>query len=601
MGTRPAPSARVDGNALIADYGAIGDGRTTALVARDGSVDWLCLPDQDAGSVFGALLDPERGGAFTLAPVDPGSASRQRYLEGSNVLETTFHTADGVVRVTDAITTDGGRILPWNELVRRVECRAGSASMRWRVTPRFDYGRAEPPAIERVGDHVHVAESEAGMLGILTWNAGSPDCSRGGVGAEFELDAGDSATLALVFAADEPLAIPRRDELEDRLDRTTAAWREWLGAHDYRGAWRAEVERSLLALQLLTSPTTGAVVAAPTTSLPERIGGDRNYDYRHAWPRDTAFTLDALLHCELREPAHRSFVWLLDALAGTHPRVQPIYDLHGDVLDEESELPLRGYRRSRPVRDGNSAAHQLQLGAYGELMHTAWLYTRLGNRLDRATGERLADIADHLCSIWGNADSSIWELPHPRHYTVSKMGSWLCLQRALQLADAGEVPTGGVERWRRERNAIAAWIERRCWSPDRGAYTMYPDGDALDVATLLMGRIGYDEIAGDRFGATIDTVRDELTDGPCTHRYSGMEGEEGAFVACSFWIAEALARVGRTDEASALMEGALGLGNDLGLFAEEVDPAGGELLGNFPQGLSHLSLINAAATIDRSA
>jgi GH15 family glucan-1,4-alpha-glucosidase len=589
-------SARLDGYAPLGEYGAIGDGRAVALVARDGAIDWLCWPAHDAGSIFGALLDPGRAGSFELAPAEPFE-SEQRYLDNTNVLETTFFTASGSIRVTDAITTDGGRLLPWHELVRRVQCIDGSVEMRWRVEPRFGYGSAEA-SVTAVDDAFSFASSAAGELGILAWRPWESLHSRTAVSGGASLSQGDSATLALVYTPNgEPLPRPERDEVEDRIDRTMAAWRDWIGAHDYIGPWRGAVERSLLALRLLSAPS-GAVIAAATTSLPERIGGNRNYDYRHAWPRDTAFMLNALLHCGLREPAHGALSWLLDALEDTHPRVQPIYRLSGELLDHQFELPLRGYRESRPVRDGNSAAGQLQLGAYGDLMHTAWLYTRLGNRLDRETGTRLAESIDLLVEIWENEDSGIWELPDRRHYTASKMGCWLAFDRAARLIQAGQLPDGPRrQRYERERERVARWVDEHCWSDAQRSYTRYPGTGELDVATVLMGRMGYGEVAGDRFDSTLAAIRRELASGPYVYRYSGMESQEGAFVACSFWVAEGLARSGKLDDACEAMEGAVGIANHVGLMSEEVDPGTGELLGNFPQALSHLALINAATII----
>jgi len=343
---------------------------------------------------------------------------------------------------------------------------------------------------------------------------------------------------------------------------------------------------------------SGALIAAPTTSLPEKIGGSRNYDYRHAWPRDTAFMLNALLHCGLREPAHGALGWLLGALVDTHPRVHPVYRLSGEVLAHEFELPLRGYRDSRPVRDGNDAAGQLQLGAYGDLLHTAWLYTRLGNRLDETTGTHLAESVDLLTEIWANRDSGIWELPDKQHYTSSKMGCWLAFDRAAQLIREGQLPDSGRrQRFLEAGRDVASWIEEHCWSDERHSYTQHPETEGLDASVVLMGRMGYAEVAGERFGQTVAAVRSELAHGPHVYRYSGMESNEGAFVACSFWIAEALARQGDLTEAEETMDAAIRLGNGLGLFSEEVDPATGELLGNFPQALSHLALINAAAII----
>jgi GH15 family glucan-1,4-alpha-glucosidase len=592
-----APLARAGGFAPIADYGVIGDGRTTALVARDGAIDWLCLPALDSGSVFGALLDPERGGRFELGPTAPATASRQRYLPRTNVLETVIETSEGTLRITDAVTTDGGRRLPWWELVRRVECISGTVGLSWRLEPRFGYATAAAD-VRSVDEHVLIAESAAGTLALLHWDAGQAVATGEQAAAEQRLQEGEAATLALVHSVDSPIPLPLRAEVEDRLERTIRGWREWLAAHDYEGPWREAVERSILALRLLTTPS-GAIAAAATTSLPECIGGDRNFDYRHAWPRDIALALASLLHTGLREPAHTSLAWLLHALERTHPRVQPIYRLEGGTLEHQIELDLAGYRGSTPVRDGNDAAGQLQLGAYGDLLHTAWLYVKQGNRLDSGTGQRLAENADIVCEIWRNEDSGIWELHDSRHYTSSKMGCWLALHYALELSDRGQVPGAHASRWRDERDAIRAFVEDRCWSEGRRSYLQYPDGDMLDVAALLMLGKGYAEAAGDgRREATLAAVRDELERDGAVYRYSGMSTNEGAFVACTFWVAEALARNGSHDEACELFERGLEMANPLGLLSEEFDPATGELLGNYPQALSHLALINAAAQIE---
>jgi GH15 family glucan-1,4-alpha-glucosidase len=592
-----APLARAGGYAPIGDYGAVGDGRTTALIARDGAIDWLCLPALDSGSVFGALLDPQRGGRFELGPAGSPSASHQRYLPGTNVLETVIETAEGKLRITDAVNTDGGRRLPWWELARRVECVAGTVDLRWLCDPRFGYGTVEAD-VRAIDDHVIVAESEAGTLALLHWNAGQAVADGTQAAGTQRLREGEAATIALVHSVDAPLPLPRREEVEDRLERTISGWREWLAAHDYEGPWRGEVERSILALRLLTTPS-GAIAAAPTTSLPERIGADRNFDYRHAWPRDIALALASLLHTGLREPAHTSLAWLLHALERTHPRVQPIYRLEGGTLEHQIELELAGYRGSSPVRDGNDAADQLQLGAYGDLMHTAWLYVQQGNRLDPGTGRRLAENADIVCEIWRNEDSGIWELHDSQHYTSSKMGCWLALQYAIELSERGQAPDAHADRWRKEREAIRSFVEERCWSEDRRSYLQYAGGEALDVSSLLMLGKGYSRAAGDgRAQATLAALRAELEDEGAVYRYSGMSSQEGAFVACTFWVAEALARQGSHDAAAQLFERGLSFANPLGLLSEEFDPAARELLGNYPQALSHLALINAAAQIE---
>jgi GH15 family glucan-1,4-alpha-glucosidase len=390
------------------------------------------------------------------------------------------------------------------------------------------------------------------------------------------------------------LSLPPRDDVEARLDGTIDAWRTRVRNHAYDGPWPEAVQRSALVISLLADPRSGAIVAAPTTSLPERIGGDANYDYRYAWVRDASFTLDALMELGYREQSHRSLTWLLDAVRNTHPRLQPFYGLGGNVVTGERELELRGYRDSRPVRVGNEAATQLQLDAYGELFATVSHFLEEGNVLDSDTGARLAEVADLVCELWRNEDSGIWELEEQRSYTQSKLACWVALDCALHLAEDDLCPNGHVDRWRREADSISNYIETECWSEARGAYTRSAGSDELDAACLLAARKEYGEAGRDRVRSTVDAVRRELSAGPLLYRYTGAEREEGAFVACSFWLVEALARTGRHDEAVAMMQELLPLANDLGLYSEQIDPDTHELLGNFPQGLSHLALVTAA-------
>jgi GH15 family glucan-1,4-alpha-glucosidase len=559
---------RVDGFAPIGDYAAIGDGETVALVALDGSIDWLCLPRHDSEPAFAALLDPDAGGSFAVQPVEPFHAER-RYSRDTNVLETTFWTADGTVRVTDALTVHNGATLPWRELVRRVEGLAGSVAMTWHAR-----------GSERVGGQSwHLSAWEAGEDG---W---------------FEARAGSTTDLVLVDAGDGPCPQPTRDEVDGRLRGTVDAWRRWLGAHSYEGEWREFVERSLLALKLLICSRTGAIVAAPTTSLPEQIGDSRNWDYRYAWTRDSCWTIQSLISLGFREQAHESLGWLLQAVRETHPEVDPIYELDGTVLRRCETRDWPGYRGSQPVRVGNGAGDQLQLGGYGDLLDTAWGYVCEGNSLDAGTGELLAGVADHVCEMWREPDSGIWELADQQDFTQSKVACWTALQRAVDLAGQGQMPDRGVERWRRTIAAVEEFVEERCWSDERQAYMRCPGSDSLDASELLCSRRGYGDVDRERVGATVDAIRRELGRGALLYRYSGQESEEGAFIACSFWLAEALARLGRLDEAVEAMERTLAFANDVGLYSEEIDPSTGEFLGNFPQGLSHLSLIRAAVAV----
>lgn len=595
----PAPAAR--GYVPIGDYAAIGDGRTVALVARDGSIDWLCLPDLDSPSVFAAVLDADRGGRFALGPEFPAEVER-RYLPDTNVLETTFTTRQGVVRVTDAMLLPDSELGPARELIRLIEGVAGEVPMEWRITPAYGYG-ARSPRLERRGA-IAVAVAGADALAVCSWAAGDAEIEEDAIVGRFAVQAGDSALIALCAAHQEPLVFPTREQAEARLERTNAYWRRWAEQRSYHGMWRDAVIRSALALKLLFHAPSGAIAAAATASLPEEIGGERNWDYRFCWVRDSAFTLGALLELGCPGEAEAFFWWLLHASQVTHPHLQVLYRLNGGEHAPERTLDLNGYRGSRPVRVGNGAAAQTQLDIYGDLLQTALVYAQAGGRLDRETGRRLAEVADLVCRTWEEPDSGIWEVRSATgHFTHSKMMCWVALDRALRLADAGHLPSEGAATWRRERLAIGDFIETRCWSDRVGSYTREADGVELDAALLLGVLLGYDAQDPERMAATVMAIRRELGRGPLLSRYSGedgLRGDEGAFLCCSFWLADALARIGRRDEAITLMDELVSLANDVGLFAEEIDPHTRDQLGNTPQGLVHLALITAAVSIEKA-
>jgi GH15 family glucan-1,4-alpha-glucosidase len=410
--------------------------------------------------------------------------------------------------------------------------------------------------------------------------------------------------IALCAAHQEPLVLPPRADVEARLEATSEYWREWAAGREYAGPWRDAVIRSALALRLLFHSPSGAIAAAATASLPEQIGGERNWDYRFCWVRDSAFTLDALLQLGCPREADAFFWWLLHASQLTRPRLRVLYRLDGAERTPERTLALDGYRGSRPVRVGNGAAGQTQLDIYGDVLQTALIYVHAGGRLDHETGRRLAGMADLVCRIWREPDSGIWEVrSEPRHFTHSKMMCWVALDRALSLADAGQLPSDRVALWRTEALAIREFIETRCWSPVLSSYTRDADSQELDASLLLGVLLGYDAQDPERLTTTVDAIRRDLAHGPLVHRYSGddgLRGGEGAFLCCSFWLADALARSGRAGEAAELMEQLIALAGDTGLYAEEVDPDTGEHLGNTPQGLVHLALINAAVSIARA-
>ncbi|MGP3981013.1 glycoside hydrolase family 15 protein [Streptomyces sp. KR80] len=599
----PATAWRTDGYAPLRHYAVIGDGRAAALVARDGSVDWLGLPALDSPTVFAAVLDAARGGRFLLEPEVTYRVAR-RYLPGTNVLETTFTTDRGIARVTDALTLhDDAALAPMRELQRRLDGVAGTVPMRWSVQPRFAYGARAPRLVRRAG--IPVAESGSDALAVCAWEVGEPTCADDAIGGRVDLQEGTRGLIAMPFAYQEPLVFPARSECDARMEKTCEIWRHWAKERAYEGMWREAVLRSALTLKLLIFAPSGAVAAAATSSLPECIGGERNWDYRFSWVRDSAFALEAFLRLGCSAEAHAYFWWLMHASQLTHPRLRVLYRLDGGAQAPEVALPLEGYHGSAPVRIGNAAADQVQLDTYGELLQTGWLYARAMGRLDNDVARRLAELADFICSHWQRPDSGIWEVRSaPVHFTQSKMMCWVALDRAVRLAERGLIPHGHAARWRSGRQAVREFVETRCFSQERNCYVRSAGSEDLDAAVLLGLLYGYGDPGDPRLRATVDAVGRELRHGPYVDRYSGedgLSGTEGAFVACSFWLAESLARSGRLDDAVELMDELVGLANDVGLYSEEIDPVSGAFLGNMPQGLSHLALISAACAISKEA
>jgi len=590
---------RIDGYAPIRDYALVGDGRTGALIARDGSVDWLCLPNVDSPTIFARVLDAERGGSFRLEPTEPFESER-RYLEDSNVLETTFSTAQGRVRITDAMTlTDITRISPMRELVRKVEALAGTVPLAWSFEPRFGYGQSETAIERRFGRWFAHSGADAAVLGVCDADEG--ELLDGAVRGELRVRAGESALLSVAAANKEPAVIPGRDDSERRLERTVRFWPQWVSQIRYDGTWREAVVRSVLALKLLTFAPSGAIVAAPTASLPEWIGGERNWDYRFTWLRDASWTLDAMLRLGFHEEAHAFFWWLMHASRLTQPRLQILYRIDGSVHTDERELPhLAGYHGSAPVRVGNGASSQVQLDLYGGVLEAISLYAGEVGRLDGDTGKEVAKIADYVASHWRDRDNGIWEVRSERtHFTQSKALCWVALDRACALAEKGLIPDRR-ERWREAADEVRAFVDEEGWDDERRTYVRATDLRELDASLLTLALLEYHDPDDERIRGTVAAVERELRHGPYVYRYLGLDGvsgDEGAFLTCSFWLVDAYARTGRLADAHALMDELVGLANDVGLFSEEIDPASGEFLGNFPQGLTHLALVNAAVSI----
>lgn len=588
---------RIEGHLPLRAYAMLGDMRGTALVGTDGAIDWLAIPVIDSPPLCAALLDPARGGSIELQPTVPFRVGR-RYVEGTMVLETTFSTGSGTVRVTDSLNRGTAGTLPWAELARRVEVDDGEVPMRWAV--RAGHGLEDlRPWCHRISSGARLVVGDR-QVAVITDGLGEPTLGHDGAAGSFTARTGAPALLAVVATEAEPVWLPTAEEILGRIDDTVAVWKRWSDQVRYDGPWRDLVVRSALTLKALAVESSGAMAAAATTSLPEKIGGERNFDYRYAWIRDSSFAIDAMQRLGLSEEIHVWLSWLLDAVAQDAPELQVFYRLDRSSSSAAMrQVDAPGYRCSTPVQVGNSAASQLQLGSYGDLVDAVSRYVDAGGSLDAGSAAMVGSIADRVCDVWTTDDAGIWELGSAQPYTISKIGCWVALDRALRLADAGQVASVRAPRWRSERERIKAWIEERCWSPTKQAYTFYAGTDELDASVLLATRTGY--WAGDdpRLASTIRAIADELGGGhqPMLYRYSGQESEEGTFTACGFWMIEALVHTGRMDEARARFEAFAALANDVGLYTEEIDPDSEDLLGNIPQALSHLALIGAANAI----
>jgi GH15 family glucan-1,4-alpha-glucosidase len=593
------------GSLPISDYAIIGDCRSAALISRQGSIDWLCVPRFDSPSVFGALLDPVSGGTFRVAAAGAASVAR-RYIGETNVLETTFTTATGVLRLTDAMpvadeATKARTLWPDHEILRCLECVSGEVDVDVVFAPRPDYARS--PGLLRPGPS-RTLLCEHGPL-VMALRSDVPlmlSADRCTASGRSTMSAGTRAVIGLAFADGLPLVLPAAGEHAWSLVAQSIAWWEnWAAQLTYDWRYRDAVLRSALALKLLTFAPSGAMVAAATTSLPEQIGGIRNWDYRYCWLRDASLTLRALVDAGFAEEAEAFLSWLLHATRMTQPRLQILYNVWGESDLPESELShLAGYADSRPVRIGNDAAGQLQLDVYGEVVDAAFIYTQNGGTLDRTTGRMLVGLGRTVCAIWRQPDEGIWEPRSGRRQnTQSKVMCWVALDRLIALHDEGHI-TGSIDGFAAARDAIRTEIESRAWNPDLQSYTAAFEGGTVDAVLLRMSISGYADPKGSRMCQTIARIREHLGEGGYLYRYreeDGLPQGEGAFLICSFWLVEALARAGLLDEAAAELERLIAAANDVGLLAEEIDPASGALLGNFPQAFSHVGLINAAETL----
>jgi GH15 family glucan-1,4-alpha-glucosidase len=591
----------------IADHGIIGDLHTVALVGADGTIDWYCCPAFDSPSVFAALLDKEKGGYYRIAPLDDDWTSKQLYFPDTNVLITRFFTPGGVGELQGFMPiARTGEERHRHQLIRRVVGVRGATRFRVDLQPRFNYARDSHETHEY--EHGVVFESETLCLALQATRPIA--CDEDGVHSEFSLQAGESVTFVLEQVARD--YVPREyseQETREAYERTIDYWRRWLAQSRYRGRWREMVHRSALTLKLLTYEPTGAIVAAPTTSLPELIGGERNWDYRYTWIRDAAFSLYGLLRLGFTEEAGAFMNWLTDRFReGVDTSGDPLQTMY--CIDGRRELPeetlghLEGYRGSAPVRIGNAAADQLQLDIYGELIDSVYLYNKYGRPIYHQAWLDLSRMVNWVGENWDQPDEGIWEMRAGRKdFTLSRLMCWVAIERAIRMARQRGLPADLV-RWMRHRDDIYEQIMERGWSERRKAFVQHYGSDVLDASLLLMPLVKFISPTDPRWLSTLDAIGEELVSDTLVQRYDleavpdGLPGEEGTFSICSFWYVEALTRAGRVDEARLAFEKMLTYANHLGLYSEEIGPTG-ELLGNFPQAFTHLALISAAFNLDR--
>ncbi|RAY16706.1 glycoside hydrolase family 15 protein [Actinomadura craniellae] len=598
----PPRSAAQDGRYLpIEEHAIIGDLRTVALVGTDGTIDWYCPARFDAPSLFASLLDAGKGGYFSLS-CRTMTRPKQLYLPDTNILMTRYMTAEAVGEVIDFMVPEtSGVALPRDLLVRQARAVRGRATFEVACHPAFDYARVDH-TVHLVAGMGAVFESPAGRCVLRS--SVPLTIVEDGVRASFTLEEGETAELILEWNGDVHPLVP--GEVDELFLQTSSFWQRWVGQSRYRGRWREMVQRSALALKLLVYHPTGALVAAPTTSLPEHVGGVRNWDYRYSWLRDAAFTIYSLMTLGFLEEAAAFMEWIERRCesATLERDIMIMYTVDGsDKIPEQVLDHLSGYRDSRPVRIGNNAVGQRQLDVYGELMDSVYLYNRevpISYDLWAALSKRL----DWLAAHWEEPDEGVWEVRGPRQrFTYSALMTWVAFERAGRLAHDRGLP-GPLAKWRKHAAKAYRFVQQECWDPDLGSYVMYPGSKHLDASLLCMPLVKFSGPTDPRFLMSLDRIGHELVSDSLVHRYAitghdGLTGEEGTFNLCSFWYVDALTQAGRVKEARMVFEKMLTYANHVGLYAEEIGPSG-EALGNFPQAFTHLALISAAVNLDRA-
>ena len=595
----------------IADHLLIGNCRTAALVNKNGSVNWCCLPDFDSPAIFASLLDTEKGGFFSICP-DGQYNSTQKYIPDTNVAETTFTTANGEVRLKDAFVVmseeeKSKALFPDHELLRVLECTSGTVKMKINYAPELFYGKY-PCALKdhkKMGIRFTWKENVFVLSTTLEANRLRVSENNTYAFAEFIIDKGTRLIFSLSCSCQEPAIVPELNITGiKRMEQTIRYWKHWVSNTLYKGPYLPEVKRSALVLKLLTYAPSGAIIAAPTTSLPEWFGGSRNWDYRYCWLRDASFTIRALLSLGFKEEAHAYMNWILHATRLTHPKLQVVYSVFGHAQLKEKKLSwLSGFRNSSPVRTGNGADQQFQLDVYGEVLDAYYSYSSLVTTVDKSTKKFLLGLGKVICKHWDQPDNGIWESRvTPLQYTHSKVMAWVGLDRLMKLCDKYKWDTPAFEKFKTTAHAIRDRIENTGYNKTTESYTRVLNGNTVDASLLTIPLVGYCNATSTRAMSTTRAIVQQLSKSNLLYRYTdddGLSEPEGTFSICNFWLAENFARSGNTESAVRVFENTLKHANEAGLLSEQINPETAELLGNYPQAFTHIGLINAAMSIEK--
>jgi GH15 family glucan-1,4-alpha-glucosidase len=597
----------VPAQADLRDYSLIGNCRSAALVNRHGSIDWCCLPEFDSPALFAALLDKGRGGQFSITPADQNN-SVQEYIEDTNVLKTIFTTATGEAELTDlfvAVTEDEKKkqLFPDHEILRVARCTVGTVVFKMEFEPRFYYGKYAAQLQDRQNFGLVITWRENVYHLQATLRKGAILLFENGASAEFHLTQGDEITFSLSSCQQGPAIIPDLASSGRRLEATISFWKNWTRQCTYEGVYKEHVKRSALVLKLLSHAPSGAIIAAPTTSVPEEPGGTRNWDYRYCWLRDASFTVRALLKIGFNEEARAYLDWILHATQLTQPRLQVVYSVFGHTKLKEQNLGwLDGFANSKPVRIGNGAYNQFQLDVYGEVLDAFFSYYGADKRPDRSTRKFLIGLGNKICELWQLPDEGIWEPRTKRvHHTHSKVLAWVGLDRLIKMAHQFQWNVD-ARKYQNVKDALHNEIEKFGYNEQMGSYTGAFHESELDAACLVFALVGYGEPRSAKLKGTLDRIRETLSDDDFVYRYrntdDGLPGKEGSFGISNYWLVENLAKVGNHARAKYLFERMLIFMSPTGLLSEELDPISNQLLGNYPQGFSHIGLINAAIAIE---